>query len=180
MSRGTIGTDGRFGVYRSMDDGVAAAQRQLLLYQDRDHLNTARGIISKWAPPGENNTNGYVDTVAQRMGVKPDEQLNLHDPDVAAKLIREMARIETGRDIGTDVAHRGVEQAQAARALPANAQPAGQAGEATIRAAAAAAIASQYAQSQAAQNLIATQAAQAAPANIQGGSGAPTPAADPT
>ncbi len=39
-------SDGRFGHYVSMEAGVASATRQMLAYQDRDHLNTVAQITT--------------------------------------------------------------------------------------------------------------------------------------
>jgi hypothetical protein len=98
--QGASGSDGRFGVYPSMDAGINAAERQLLLYQDRDHLNTVRGIVSKWAPPSENNTGSYVNFVAGRLGVSPDSPIDLHDQKTMTTLIGAMGKRETGQEIG--------------------------------------------------------------------------------
>ena len=107
--QGAIGTDGRFGVYASMEAGVAQANRQLLLYQDRDHLLTLRQMISKWAPNNENNTAAYIASVAGRIGVNPDQQINMRDPATARGVIAAMARVETGREIDAGAIERGVQ-----------------------------------------------------------------------
>jgi len=111
--QGAAATDGRFGIYKTMDEGVAAAERQLLLYQDRDHLRTLREIISKWAPPSENDTESYIRSVSKRAGVASDKEIDLHDPEVAKRVIAGMAKVETGRDISVDSINRGVNVALA-------------------------------------------------------------------
>ena len=110
--QGAIGTDGRFGVYGTMEAGVAADTKQLLLYQDRDGLNTVRGIISKWAPKTDgNDVASYVAQVSKQMGVDPDAPLNLHDTTTAQSLVMAMARRESGMNLDTGVAQRGVAMA---------------------------------------------------------------------
>lgn len=39
--------------------------------------HTVRAIINRWAPPSENITSAYVDDVAKRLGVGPDDPIDL-------------------------------------------------------------------------------------------------------
>jgi hypothetical protein len=111
QGQGAVGSDGRFGVYSNMEGGVAAASRQLMLYQDRDHLNTIKGIINKWAPSSDNNdTDGYVKQVAGMLNVDPNQQIDLHDQNMMAALVMAMAKRETGKKLEPDVVLRGVGQ----------------------------------------------------------------------
>ena len=107
QDQGAIRSDGRFGVYGSMEAGVAAASRQLMRYQDVHGLNTINGIINRWAPPGENNVNAYAGSVSRSMGVNPDAKINLHEPETMAALIGAMNRVENGRDIDRGAIRRG-------------------------------------------------------------------------
>jgi hypothetical protein len=110
--QGATSNDGRFGIYSNMEGGVAAASRQLLLYQDRDHLNTIKSIINKWAPPSDNNdTSGYVKQVAGMLNVDPEKQIDLHDQNMMAALVMAMAKRESGAKLSPDVVLRGVGQA---------------------------------------------------------------------
>lgn len=108
---GAIGSDGRFGIYNTPESGVAAAARQLLLYQDRDHLNTISQIIKKWAPPNENDTAGYIAQVSKGSGFGENQALNLHDPATMSALVKEMIKHETGRYVQPDVVDSGVNRA---------------------------------------------------------------------
>ena len=101
-------SDGRFGRYRTMEEGVAQAERQLQRYQTRDHLDTVRKMISKWAPPNENDTDSYVQAVSRAMGVDPDAPVSLNNQATAAAMISAMARRETGRSLDPAVVNRGV------------------------------------------------------------------------
>lgn len=105
--QGATGTDGRFGVYATMEQGVAAAQRQLLLNQDRG-LNTVAKQIGRWAPPSENNTGAYVATVARALGVGPNDPIDVRDPKTAAAMIGAMAQVENGKPIDQEAIQRGV------------------------------------------------------------------------
>ncbi|MCC7579579.1 hypothetical protein H8V75_11650 [Enterobacter roggenkampii] len=83
-----------FAQYFDPDEGWGAARNQLSLYYTRDKLDTVQGIISKWAPPSENNTKAYIDQVSKSMGVGANDKLNLSDPSVMANLSAYMARHE--------------------------------------------------------------------------------------
>jgi hypothetical protein len=52
--------------------------RTLITYQDKHGLRSIRQIISRWAPPVENNTNAYVRAVAADTGLDADQPLDLH------------------------------------------------------------------------------------------------------
>lgn len=103
-----IGTDGRFAVFQTPEEGVAASVRQLQLYGQRG-LNTIDQIISRWAPPSENNTAAYIQAVAQRVGVSPNQEIDLSDPNIMRRLVNAMSVQEVGRVIPEDVLRRGVE-----------------------------------------------------------------------
>lgn len=94
--QGATSSDGRFGVYPTMSDGVAANARQLISYQDNRGLNTVNAIIGRWAPSSENDVGAYAGSVAKSMGVSPDAPVNLHDPKVMASLITGMSKVENG------------------------------------------------------------------------------------
>ncbi len=101
------GSRPRFARFGSMDDGVTAATRQLLLYGQRGH-DSVQAIVSRWAPPSENNTAAYIADVSSALGVRPGQTLNLRDPEVMGQLIGAMARKENGRPLDTETIRRGV------------------------------------------------------------------------
>jgi hypothetical protein len=103
-----IGTDGRFAVFQTPEEGVAASVRQLQLYGQRG-LNTIDQIVSRWAPPSENNTPAYIQAVAQRVGVSPNQEIDLSDPNIMRRLVNAMSVQEVGRVIPEDVLQRGVD-----------------------------------------------------------------------
>ena len=57
-------------------------------------LRTVSDIISTWAPPSENDTASYIKQVAGFVGVGENQELNLSDPNVMAKLRTAMAKHE--------------------------------------------------------------------------------------
>lgn len=89
--------NGKFAVFPSKDEGILAATKQLQIYSTRE-LNTVRKIISEWAPPEDrNDTEEYIRHVVRRTGFDEQQQLNLNDPNVLAKLISAMASKEDHR-----------------------------------------------------------------------------------
>jgi len=94
--QGEVGSDGRFAVFSSPELGYRALGRNLLTYQNAHGLSTIRQIISRWAPPGENNTASYIDAVSRELGVGPDAPLNLSQQRTLEQMITAIARHENG------------------------------------------------------------------------------------
>jgi hypothetical protein len=93
---GQIGDDNGYAIYDTMADGVRAASKQLQKYAKGGNI-TIRQIISKWAPPSDNNpTDAYVDYVAKRLSVSPDAQLNIYSE--LPELCRAIFHYENGAD----------------------------------------------------------------------------------
>jgi hypothetical protein len=106
-SHGATGSDGRFAVFPNKAAGSGAMDALLQSYS-KQGLNTVSGIVGKWAPPSENNSGAYARSVALRMGVTPNQQLDLQDPRVASAMAREMSRIEGSADAYADKQIPGV------------------------------------------------------------------------
>lgn len=84
--------------YRSFEtpeDGFMAAWRQLKLYQNRDGLVTPGQMISKWAPPGKNDTAHYIQQVGTWTGLKMNAAIDINNPKQAALLMYGMALQES-------------------------------------------------------------------------------------
>ena len=80
-------SDGRFCRFTGHEYGLRALAVLLVTYQDRHGLRTVRDIITRWAPPAENDTTAYLAAVVRRMGVGPDDPLNLHQHDHLRPLV---------------------------------------------------------------------------------------------
>lgn len=92
---------GRFAKFGSPEEGVQALARQLQLYGKRG-IDTIEEIIKTYAPASENNTQAYIDALTKRMGVAPNEQLDLNNPTTLSGLIKGISRHEGGSDYLTD------------------------------------------------------------------------------
>ena len=96
---GPIG--GGFQSFASQREGVQAAAHLLLIYQDRHHLNTLRGLINRWAPASDNGGasgfNRLLSGAASYTGYGLDQPLNLHDAATLSKVTEAFIRNEVGR-----------------------------------------------------------------------------------
>ncbi|AZE35247.1 Phage capsid and scaffold [Pseudomonas chlororaphis subsp. aureofaciens] len=76
--------------------GIRALARTLITYQDKHGLRTVRAIIGRWAPPNENNTESYIRQVAGRLGVSPEERIDVYDYRTMRALAEAIIRHENG------------------------------------------------------------------------------------
>ncbi len=94
--QGQNGTDGRFATFASPEHGIRALGVNLLAYQRRG-LDTISKIISRWAPPQDNNnTTAYIQNVSQALGVTPTTRLDVASPDVLTALSKAIIHQENG------------------------------------------------------------------------------------
>lgn len=94
--QGQTGSDGRFATFSSPEHGIRALGMNLLSYHRRG-LDTISKVISRWAPPQDNNdTSAYIRRVSQALGVSPHERLDLTEPSVLSALSQAIIRQENG------------------------------------------------------------------------------------
>ena len=97
-------TDKEFVQFKSMAYGYRAAWRVLQTYYDRFCMRsrpfTVRNIITRWAPPKENDTESYIRLVLQLTGLGGKENLlppeNVDGYGRLAKLLQAMTCMENG------------------------------------------------------------------------------------
>lgn len=89
--------DPRFICFADPVMGIRALAKVLLTYQRKHQLDTIRGIVSRWAPPAENNTEAYVSHVAEEVGAGPDDEIDLEDLGVLFALTKAIIEHENGR-----------------------------------------------------------------------------------
>lgn len=93
---GYVGSDGRFAQFDTMDHGIDA-QSSLLQGYGNKGLNTLNAIINRYAPSSDgNNTNAYASFVSKKMGVDPNQPLDMNDPNVRRNMVMAMGRFENG------------------------------------------------------------------------------------
>ena len=89
------GTDSAFEQFITMAYGYRCGLYLLRKYIDLGN-NTIRKIITKWAPPSENNTESYINHVVQRSGIGADTVLARTDKDSLCRIAYAMAWSENG------------------------------------------------------------------------------------
>ena len=93
---GQTGSDGAFAQFDTPEAGRAAADQNLQAYYSKHGINTVSGVVSRWAPPHENDTASYIKLVSGKLGVAPDAPLDLTDPAIRSQLLDAMQEHETG------------------------------------------------------------------------------------
>jgi hypothetical protein len=91
---GSTGVNKGFTTFDTPQAGVRAMSKVLDTYHKDYGLNTISEIINRWAPPSENNTTNYINTVSNLTGIDADTPLTKDD---RAKLIKAMIRMEGGK-----------------------------------------------------------------------------------
>lgn len=59
--------------------GIRALARTLITYQDKHNIHTIENLISRWAPPVENDTKAYAAAVADYANKDRHAWLDMHD-----------------------------------------------------------------------------------------------------
>lgn len=90
---------GPFAIFKHRIYGWRALAKCLIAYKDLHGLDTVRGIVDRYAPPVENDTTSYADFVCGRMGVKPDDVVDVRDPKTLDALCSAIAVMEGGARI---------------------------------------------------------------------------------
>ena len=65
-------------------------------YQRKHGLSTISGIINRWAPTNENDTQSYINSVAKATGVDPDQRIDTSDSRIMMKLLQAIIQHENG------------------------------------------------------------------------------------
>lgn len=88
----------RFGRYDTDHNGIRAAAKQLLAYQQRDGLRSIRQMINRWAPPADHNaTDAYVGAVCNYCNVGPDDDYAISALSKLESIVFAVIRQENGR-----------------------------------------------------------------------------------
>jgi hypothetical protein len=90
------GEDDAFESFAVPEYGIRAMAKLLINYQVRRGLDTIEEVIGRWAPPIENDTNSYVDSVARTTNISKFKVLNMKDPELLKRLIKAIIVHENG------------------------------------------------------------------------------------
>lgn len=100
---GQVGSYKGFCVFKDVFWGVRAALRCIITYMKRGKM-TIRDIISTFAPPTENNTERYIQSVCSMMGVS--ETYTIKDWIDVLHLLQAMWWMESGSEPDNDIIGR--------------------------------------------------------------------------
>lgn len=90
-------TDPEFCTFSEPRWGIRAIARLLITYQDKYELNTISGIIHRWAPPSENDTESYMDHVEEMVGINAYDPLDVHEYADIEPLVKAIIHHENGQ-----------------------------------------------------------------------------------
>ncbi len=111
---GEVGEDEGYSVFDTAPNGICAIAKDLKTKYTHDGLCTIKAIITKWAPPKDNNNTGaYIANVCKDTGFDADAWLHLLDLWVMASMVKAIIHQENGYVPYTD----DVIDAACARAL---------------------------------------------------------------
>lgn len=97
-------TDKSFCQFISPEYGIRAMVRVLRNYTKypgipgvgNKNIDTVREVISRWAPPNENDTEAYISSVASKLGVSGNDPIDVFDSAVMIKLLQAIIQHENG------------------------------------------------------------------------------------
>lgn len=89
-------TDKSFCQFISPEYGIRAMIIILRNYQSKYGLKTITGIVKRWAPPNENNTQAYIRSVAKATGTDADKPIDLTDSRKLIPLLQAIIKHENG------------------------------------------------------------------------------------
>lgn len=89
------GDDPEFETFSSPEYGIRAIAKLVTNYYNNG-FNTVAKIIDRYAPPNENNTNQYINFVADKVGISPNSKIDLED--TLFYLVKAIIRMENGYD----------------------------------------------------------------------------------
>lgn len=93
-------TDPAFEEFRSLELGLRAGFIILRNYiKARPPVNTIAKIITRWAPPSENNTQRYIQVVSKRSGIAPDTIIKFEQKNLLCRMVQAMCWQECGVEI---------------------------------------------------------------------------------
>jgi hypothetical protein len=110
--QGLTGEDNAgFCTFDTPEHGIRALAKVLLSYQGTHKLLTLRAMVTRWAPPNENDTEAYIESVCQSCCASPDNPYTL-TPSRMLPLVKAIIRHENGQmPYPPDVVQNGVDAA---------------------------------------------------------------------
>ena len=98
--------EGAFCKFESVEWGLRAAFILLRTYRNKYKAVCIRDIITRWAPPNENDTDAYIKNVCKLTGFGGNERLTENE---WPRLVQAMALIESGMHLSSELIAKGFE-----------------------------------------------------------------------
>lgn len=92
--QGMVGEAGGFIVFQDISWGIRALATDIANKITHGY-NTITSLVSRYAPPSENNTSAYIFAVSGDTGIPPDQVLS-HDAQTLHELVRAIINHENG------------------------------------------------------------------------------------
>lgn len=89
-------TDEDFCQFVSPEYGIRAIYVLMRTYENKYGLCSIREIINRYAPPKENNTEGYIHRVAKELNVSTEDCVSVNKKEVAIALATAIVGVELG------------------------------------------------------------------------------------
>lgn len=123
---GQTGNDGEFVTFATPAHGIRATGKNLLSYARQGYV-TPEQIITRWAPPeDDNDTPAYIEHVSNYLGVPADQPLDLTDLNTLTRLSMAIMIKENGQRSAESIAKEdiasGIQSALGLVELPAATQ----------------------------------------------------------
>ncbi|REF27187.1 hypothetical protein BDD26_1934 [Xenorhabdus cabanillasii] len=95
-------TDKSFCQFVSPEYGIRAMLKILRNYERKYGLNAISQLITRWAPPNENNTENYIAYVCNAVGVASSAVIDVNHQPTMISLVKAMIRMENGQQPYSD------------------------------------------------------------------------------
>ena len=102
--KGGDGGESVFCQFETMEWGLRAAFCLLRTYANKYKASCIHDIVTRWAPPNENNTQKYIRDVCMMTGFGGNQRLTETD---WPKLVKAMAKIECGEELSDELILKG-------------------------------------------------------------------------
>lgn len=90
--------DKEFKQFETVSYGYRAMFVALHYYHSNLGLKSIRKMISRWAPPSENDTESYIRTVSRLSNHDPDKTIDLQNRNLMLGIVAAMSKVENGQD----------------------------------------------------------------------------------
>jgi hypothetical protein len=115
---GKIGANGGFVVFDDVAWGIRAFATNLYSSIKKYGTNTLRKYITRYAPPNENDTEWYIQTVSQKTGIGPDDVIS-NDVDTLRSILRAQFDVEIGPQYSALITDEDIDEGLSRLASPA-------------------------------------------------------------